>query len=176
MNVYLFLKLSLPLYSHTAMMGVFSLIVLLKQAGLDNTQSISVMMYNQILCITHYASLKRNHNLFVFTHTNKGHSKQLNIHHTHAFMAILVTFYCDNKTWKFSIIKTKGCHWSTLFKSELFQIWNIKYFQMHTMFGLNINVEIIVINHSHLATIDTINLGMQSKIWEPLLSLLHRNG
>lgn len=40
-------------------MGVFSLTVLLKQAGLDNTQSISVMIYNQILCIIHYASLKK---------------------------------------------------------------------------------------------------------------------
>jgi len=44
---------------------------------------------------------------------------------------------------------------------------------MHTMFGLNINVEINVINNSHLATIDTISLGKQSTIWEPLLSLLH---
>lgn len=55
----IFQKLSLPLYSHTAMMGVFSLIVLLKQAGLDNTQSISVMMYNQMLCITQNAFLKK---------------------------------------------------------------------------------------------------------------------
>jgi len=47
---------------------------------------------------------------------------------------------------------------------------------MHTMFGLNINVEINVINNSHLSTIDTISLGKQSKIWEPLLSLQHRNG
>lgn len=47
---------------------------------------------------------------------------------------------------------------------------------MRTMFGLNINVEINVINNSCLATIDTISLGKQSTIWKPLLSLLHRNG